>query len=138
MSDASRVLASLDPSLPVEGNDLAEAIDALSACTVACVACADACLGERDVEAMRACIRACTVCADICDVTGRTLARTGGYDIPVVRNLLETVAKACATCAETCEGHGEVHKHCRVCAEACRRVEQATQRVLTALAAAIV
>jgi uncharacterized membrane protein len=138
MSDASRILTSVDVTLPVESNDLAEAIDAFASCASACTACADACLGESDIEHMRSCIRACIACADLCEVTVRFLSRTGGYDVPVVRNLLETVAKACATCSDICGGHAEVHKHCRVCADACRRCEQAAQRLLTQLAAAVV
>jgi uncharacterized membrane protein len=137
MADASRILSTVDAVLPVEANDLAEAIDALSACAVTCTTCADACLGEQDVASMRDCIRACTACADLCATAARALSRTGGYDLPVLRNLLEAVAKACSTCGDTCEGHGEHHKHCRVCAEACRRCEQAVQRVLTGLAASV-
>jgi hypothetical protein len=138
MSDASRILTSVDVTLPVDSNDLAEAIDAFTSCAAACTACADACIGEADVEHMRSCIRSSIACADLCEVTARFLARTGGYDIPVVRNLLEATAKACSTCGEICEGHAEMHKHCRVCADACRRCEQAAQRLLTQLAAAIV
>jgi hypothetical protein len=138
MSDASRIISSVDVTLPVEANDLAEAIDALTNCAAACTACADACLGEEHVDQMRACIRSDLACADLCDVTARFLTRTGGYDIPVVRNLLEATIKACSTCGEICESHADMHKHCRVCADACRRVEQAAQRILTQLAAAIV
>jgi hypothetical protein len=138
MSDASRILTSVDVALPVDANDLAEAIDAFTSCAASCTACADACLSEPDIEQMRSCIRSCIACADLCEVAARLLTRTGGYDIPVVRNLLEAVAKACSTCSEICGSHGEMHKHCRLCADACRRCEQAVQRLLTQLAAAIV
>src|SRR5688572_3294217 len=120
MADATRILSAVDVTLPVEANDLAEAIDALTACAAACAACADACLGEPDVEHMRSCIRSDLACADLCDVTSRFLTRTGGYDIPVVRNLLEATSKACSTCGEICESHADRMKHCRVCADACR------------------
>ena len=138
MSDATRILSAVDVTLPVEANDLAEAIDALTSCAAACIACADACLGEPDVEHMRSCIRADQACADLCEVTARFLTRTGGYDIPVVRNLLEATTKACSTSAEICEGHAQTHKHCRVCADTSRRAEQAVQRLLTQLAAAVI
>ena len=138
MADATRILSTVEVTLPVEANDLAEAIDALGACAAACTACADACLGEPDIEHMRASIRADLACADLCVVTARFLTRTGGYDVPVVRNLLEATTKACSTSGEICEVHAQTHKHCRVCADACRRAEQAVQRLLTQLAAAVI
>ena len=138
MADASRILSAVEVTLPVEANDLAEAIDALAACVAASTACADACLGEPDAEHMRSCIRSDLACADLCDVTARFLLRTGGYDIPVVRNLLEATSKACSTSGEICESHADTMKHCRVSADACRRAEHAIQRLLTQLAAAVV
>lgn len=138
MTDATRLLNSVTLDVPVDGAQLAETIDALRSCALACTICADACLGEDDVTEMRSCVRACTTCADICDTAARVLVRTGGYDLPVVRNLLEAAAKACTTCGEICDTHGAVHKHCRLCEEACRRCEQAIQQLLAKLAAAVV
>jgi hypothetical protein len=137
MSDATRMLTAVPLELPVAGTSLAEAIDAFTACAMSATTCADACLSERDLDEMRACIRACITCADLCDTSARVLSRTGGYDVPVVRNLLEALAKACSTCSEICEGHAAVHKHCRLCADACRRCEQAAQQLLSSLAAAV-
>jgi hypothetical protein len=138
MTDATRLLTTVSLDLPIDGTQVAEAIDALRGCALACTTCADACLGEDHAEEMRSCIRACTTCADLCDVTARLLARTGGYDLPVLRNVLEAAAKACGTCGEICDRHAAVHKHCRLCEEACRRCEQAIQQLLAALAGATV
>ena len=135
MSDATRLLTTVPLDLPLDGTHVAEAIDALRAASLAAVACADASVAEPDAHDLRSCVRACTTTADLCDTAARVLARTGGYDVPVVRNLLEAAAKACATSGEICGSHADVHKHCRLCAEACRRGEQAVQQLLVALAA---
>jgi hypothetical protein len=135
MSDATRLLTTVPLDLPLDGTHVAEAIDALRGAALAAMACADASVGELDADQLRSCVRACTTTADVCDVGARVLSRTGGYDVPVVRNLLEAVAKACATSGEICGGHADVHKHCRLCAEASRRGEQAIQQLLVDLAA---
>ena len=137
MSDATRLVTTAPVDLPLDAAHVAEAIDALRAASLAATTCADACLGERDAADLRACTRACATSADVADVAARALARTGGYDVPVVRNLLEAAAKACATAGEICGTHADVHKHCRLCAEACRRAEQAVQQLLVAMAAVV-
>jgi hypothetical protein len=137
MSDATRLLTTVPVDLPLDGTHLAEAIDALRAAALAATTCADAAVAELDALELRGCVRACTTTSEVCDTTARVLGRAGGYDVPVVRNLLEAAAKACATSAEICGSHADRHKHCRLCAEAGRRGEQAVQQLLAALAAAV-
>ena len=112
---------------------LVECIDACFDCAQACASCADACLAEDMVSDLRACIRTNTDCADICTTTGRVLSRASGYDVAVVRALLEACRLACASCGSECSGHADMHDHCRVCAEACRRGEQACAALLDSL-----
>ena len=138
MPDATRLMTTVPLDLPVDAAHLAEAIEALESAALACTTCADASLGNGSAQELHACVRACTTCADVCGVTARVLARAGGYDVPVIRNLLEAAAKACATAGEICDQHGDVHKHCRICEEATRRCEQALQQLLVNLAAAVV
>src|SRR5688500_14535662 len=123
---ATRVLNAIETTT-FEGNALAEALDALHDMDMACSACIDACVQERD-GTMSDCIAACMTCVDVGMALARLLARTASSDLTVVRNMLEAGAKAATFCAEVCEPHGEHHKHCRVCAEGCRRVQQALQR----------
>jgi hypothetical protein len=131
MSDASRILTSVDLTLPVEPNDLAEAIDAFTSCAAACTACADACLGEDDVADQRACITACSNCADVCAATLAVLSRQTAYDARITRAVLTACVEVCAACAEECERHAEHGmEHCRVCAEACRACEEACRALL--------
>ena len=112
---------------------VAECIDAALACSQACDACADACLYEYDIR--RSCVAACMTCADVCVTTARALSRTSEWDIGTVTALVEACAHATAACAQHCEEHADVAKHCAVCAESCRRVERACQQLLIALAA---
>jgi len=37
------------------------------------------------------------------------------------------------SCGEECAGHADMHEHCRVCADVCRRCEQACRELLAAL-----
>jgi hypothetical protein len=130
---ATRVLNAIETTT-FEANALAEALDALHDMDVACSACVDACVQGRD-GTMSDCIGACLTCIDVETALARLLARTASSDLAVVRNMLEAAAKAATFCAEVCEPHGERHKHCRVCAEGCRRVQQALQHLLVEAAA---
>jgi hypothetical protein len=138
MPDATRLMMTVPLDLNLDAAHVADAIEALSGAALACTTCADASLAGGGAEELRTCVRACVTTADVCATTARVLARAGGYDVPVVRNLLEAAAKSCATCGEICDQHGDTHKHCRVCEEACRRCEQAVQQLLVNLAATLV
>jgi hypothetical protein len=106
--------------VPVGAAELATAIDACLTCVQACTACADSDLIEPDVTALRACIAINLVCADICDATARILSRPGQWDLLTVRDLLVACVRSCTTCAEECDRHAKHHRHCAICAEACR------------------
>src|ERR687890_1213862 len=138
MPDATRLLTTVPLDLGLDAAHVADTIEALSNAALACTTCADASLANGAADELHACVRACTTTADVCSLAARVLARAGGYDVPVVRNLLEASAKACATSGEICDQHAAVHKHCRVCEEACRRAEQAVQQLLVNLAATLV
>jgi hypothetical protein len=89
-------------------------------CVQACTACADSDLIEEDVVTLRACVALNLVCADICDATARVLSRPGQWDLLTVRDLLVACVRSCTTCAEECDRHAKHHRHCAICAEACR------------------
>ena len=42
-------------------------------------------------------------------------------------------AQACTACGDTCADHAGMHEHCKVCAETCRRCEQACANLISAL-----
>jgi uncharacterized membrane protein len=115
------------------GGELVRCIEACYDCLATCTACADACLGEPDVQELVRCIRTNLDCADVCDVTGRVLSRQTQPEATILRALLEACAAACRACGEECERHAGHHEHCRVCAEACRRCEQSCDALLRSI-----
>ena len=110
-----------------------DCIAACIECSQACVACADACLAEDEVMLLRRCIRLDYDCADICAITARILSRLFEDDTHVVRAQLEACALSCATCGTECHLHAAHHEHCRLCADACLRCEEACQKAAITL-----
>ena len=80
---------------------------------------------SRILPEMVTCIRLCWDCADVCAATLGVVTRQTARDATVTRPLLESCAAVCKSCGDECERHAEHHEHCRICAQACRRCEQA-------------
>lgn len=105
--------------------DYAEALKALSTCSEVCTGCADACLGEPEhLEHLRRCIRIDLDCADVCAITFRLLMRQTETPNELVHAQLHAAVVACQACADECEQHGEMHDHCRLCADTCRYCQE--------------
>lgn len=100
-----------------------KAAQAAIECAAVCSACADACLGEGDLEDLRSCIRLNLDCADICHATARVLGRRTASELSVAGALLNACAEVCQSCAEVCAQHE--HPHCRACAAVCQACAQA-------------
>lgn len=129
----SRMLdASPQPRI-LPNEPLARCIDACFDGAQACGACADACLGEPQVDQLRWCIRLNHDCADVCIATGRVLSRQQDADVQIARVMLESCVLACQVCGDECARHAQYHAHCRVCAEACRACAKACQDALGGL-----
>jgi hypothetical protein len=133
MSYARALLRSYPKPLAVQDEVLAAAIDALSDCAQACAADADLNLAEPNLAEMVKCVRLCLDCADVCTATLAVASRQGDLDSNVAKPLLQSCVAICRSCGDECELHAKMHVHCRVCAEACRRCEQACLEVLAAL-----
>ena len=133
MSFAKQLLHAHPRKLDVDADVLAATIDALNDCAEACTADADANLGERNVAEMVRCIRLCLDCADVCGATVGVASRQTEPDASFTAPLLEACEAVCKSCGEECERHAQMHEHCRVCAEACRRGEQASRAHLDAM-----
>jgi hypothetical protein len=112
---------------------LLRCIDDCLDCDATCTACADADLGEEDVQELIRCVRLCLDCADLCDATARVLTRQTELDFGLLGATLEACLVACRVCAEECERHAAHHEHCRICAEVCRGCEQACGELLAAM-----
>jgi len=130
MSYAKQLLDTYPRDFNVDAGVLAAAIEALSDCAQAC---ADDCLSEQNVVELTKCIRLCLDCGDVCTATLRVVSRQTDYDANVTRPQLQACVAACRSCGDECERHGEMHEHCRICAEACRRCEQACNELLAAM-----
>ena len=133
MSYARQMLDTYSRMFNVDAGVLAAAIDALSDCVQACHADNAADLGEQNVTEMVKCIRLCLDCADICTATMGVTSRQTEYHADVTRPLLQACVAICRSCGDECERHARMHEHCRVCAGACRRCEQACQELLDAM-----
>lgn len=117
----------------VDQEVLLRCIDDCVDCAATCTACADADLGETDVQELVRCVRLCLDCADLCDATGRIVTRQTEPDLGLIGATLEACLVACRACAEECDRHAAHHEHCRVCAEVCRRCEASCADLLAAL-----
>jgi hypothetical protein len=135
MTHIQRMLSTHPGTIDVDQELLGSTVSAIFACAETCEACADACLGESEVQSLVHCIRTDLDCADICAATGRVLLRQTSPDIGLVRAQLQACIDACNVCATECERHADHHEHCRVCAETCRECENACKQLVAALPA---
>ncbi|MCU0273597.1 MAG: four-helix bundle copper-binding protein [Acidimicrobiales bacterium] len=133
MAHAQQMLDTYPRDFNVDARQLAETIEMLIDCANTCTQCADACLSESDLAGLAKCIRLNLDCADICLATSRVVSRQTEYDANVTRPLLEACIAACRSCGDECESHASHMEHCGVCAEQCRRCEQACDALLRAM-----
>jgi methyl coenzyme M reductase beta subunit len=132
MSYARQMLGTYpgDLTLDAHAEVLAGVIVAATDCAQACITDVDADLSEPHLAEMVTCIRLCQDCSDICAVTATVLGRPARWDGRVIRPLLEACVAICRSCGDECDRHAPRHAHCRVCAEPCRRCEQACGELL--------
>ena len=133
MRDARQLPATSPRDFHLDAQVLAATIDALSDCAQACTACADDCRSDPHVAELVTCIRRCLDCADSCTATLRVVSRQTQDDANLTRPQLPACVAACSSCGDECQRHAGMHAHCRVCAEACRRCQQACTQLLTAM-----
>ena len=131
---AVRAMFRSHPEKPAHSDAMSRCIDACFSCVETCTACADACLSERDVSHLVACIRLNLDCAAVCNATGNIMARSNkaGHRQLLEAQLANCIA-FCRACAEECGRHGEMHRHCAVCAEACTACAEACTLMLSTM-----
>lgn len=137
MNVSEQVLAKSPNTAKIDKKLIANCVDLCVACELACTSCADACLGEQNVQSLRRCIRLNLDCADVCGTTSRLLGRLLDADVELIRTQLDACVRACSTCAVECERHAKAHEHCAACRDACRRCEEQCRRVMSALPRAV-
>lgn len=127
----TREMIRTHPLEPICDSDrLAAAIAEMNVCAQTCTACADACLGEKDVAPLVGCIRSDLDCADICNATSAVLSRLTQPSREVIRSLVQACAAACSICAAECDKHASMHEHCKICGAACRSCEKECRNLL--------
>ncbi len=100
---------------------LAKCVQECFDCAQTCQICSDACLGEEMVGNLRGVIRATADCASICINTGNVLLKITEPDINVIKSQVNACITSVKQCGKLC--NDQMHKHCKVCAEACRDCE---------------
>jgi len=133
MSHAQQILETHRRGPQLDVGILAACIDACIDCAQSCTACADADLAEPNIEELLACTTLCLNCSDVCTSTGSVVTRQTEFVPELVAAVVRACAVACRLSGDECERHAQHHEHCRICAEVCRRCEQACNDVLAAL-----
>lgn len=85
-----------------------ECIELCNEAVEVCEWCADACLGDEEMEE---CARLCRDVVDLASLHARFMARGSQYS----ETLAELCAAACEACADECSNHDAAH--CQACAD---------------------
>ena len=104
-------------------DDQQECVELCNEAVEVCEWCADACLGDPDMEE---CARRCRDVADIASLHARFMARDSRYS----DHLAELCAEACEACAEECRKHDA--DHCRACADVLPDCAESCRKLTTA------
>ena len=127
MSSSDMPMKGMDPAM------MQETMEALSACTQACIMCADADAGE----GMAKCAGLCANCADMCDTMLRMMLRMNGWDMQVMSSMMQTTIMMARACSAECMMHAEMSEHCRMCAMACDQAVMAMEKMMGSMSEAM-
>jgi hypothetical protein len=133
MAHAALMLKQYPARITLDPEQVAACIELCEDCAQTCTACADACVGDDEVAELRRCIRNCLDCSDVCGATARVLSRQTAWDPAPIRAMLAANIQSCNTCADECDRHSEMHGHCRVCGELCRRCAEVCSDTLASV-----
>ncbi len=131
--DTVKEMLELHPQPVRFGNDnLLNCIRECLNCAKVCSSAADACLAVdiKQTSWLIGCITLTLDCADLCQAVGRILSRQTQTDWNILNNLLLTCAEVCRKTADENERHAKYHEFSRLCAESCRRCDQACTNLL--------
>ncbi|TFC95250.1 MULTISPECIES: four-helix bundle copper-binding protein [Cryobacterium] len=113
---------------------------AVNRCVAACDAlvtvsedCADACLRTDGNGDVTRCFLADLDCIEVCSSTTRVLSWHARWDGPTTVALLETCREAARASMLACESMARLHPAWQTCTMACRRVDDACERLLAML-----
>ena len=129
MSSSAMPMKNMDPAM------MQETIEALTACTQACIMDAD-----EDADMGRGfgkCSGYCANCADVCDTMTRMMLRMSGADLQVMMSMMQTTIVMCRACSAECMMHAEMSEHCRMCAMACDQAVMAMEKMMGSMSEAM-
>jgi len=104
-------------------------VEACSAAAMAATMCADADTGDD----MARCNAMCSNMADVATTMMRMMLRPTGYDMSVMRMMMEACVAMGEACAAECRMHAEMHEHCRICAMACEAMVDSCRRMMSSM-----
>jgi hypothetical protein len=133
MLSARQLFDSMTVKPSLSSDDLAIAVEALQECAEAVTACSVAMLAEADAVELLPAVRRDLDCADVVDVTRRVLTRGTGPDSSLLSAQLEACLVACERSHESCGQHADRHEHCRICADATQRCADMCRNVMRSL-----
>jgi len=108
-------------------------LDCLRACSESqrvCVAMADACLAEPQLNSLRRCIGLGLACAAVCEATASLLTQATLLVPDLLRSQLQVCVQACNLCGTECERHAAELEYCRICKHACRTCEDVCRETI--------
>lgn len=100
----------------MKNHNFQSAIEALQACTDACLHCMNACMEERNPAMFARCIQLDRECAAFCSFAVLALASGNSFS----KKIAALCAEICTACADECDKHAHM-AHCKACAKACRK-----------------
>jgi len=120
-------------NMKMDMDTLISCIKACSSTAQTCISCADACMGEKDIQPLIRCMRINMDCADVCSLTSRLLCRQTEPPMSLMRSQLQACIMACKGCGQECQEHASKHEYCRVCSDYCRQCEDACNKLLSSM-----
>jgi hypothetical protein len=105
-------------SMNMPGMDMKMMQDCMEACSAAeqaSIMCADAASGDQMAKMASMCANT----ADLCNSMMRMMMRPMGFDMAVMKAMLDTTAMMCRACAEQCMMHASMSDDAKMCAQVC-------------------
>jgi hypothetical protein len=114
-------------------NELHEKVIEIAGCAIICNICADACLGEQNVQNLAECIRLNLDCAAVCNSTAAIISRQTNSSTDLIKAQLQACKTACKTCGDECQKHAQAHEHCKICSDVCHKCMQTCDQLIQML-----
>jgi hypothetical protein len=109
-------------------------IEACTWCELACLACAETCLGEMSSDELALCVQLSLDCAEVCWTTRKFVADAIVVAPRLVQEQLEACALMCAATAAECSRQRGLGSELKTCQHSCARCQRLCLSMQTAVA----